>query len=597
MADAWSFNLRNNLESDFDSEESDSDFENTNTTSNTAFVFDETTQINDLDLSNREETVLYKPNPFSIAKINAASRARKFTASAQKSQQKPILTPEDARVTTIIDCFRNQAKKPQLIGPPTITGTAIDSSAPVLPKSANDSSHSSLNTRTPSTEHCASTLPNARPDKNSHDSYERPVAHIVNRLPPIFRTQPCRRHPLTSSSPIRPPAQFNAVNTSPSWNRCFASSPAAPSHQPNLHATSAYSASYAQRLRPLSPQHNSLSSAHGQFCATPFNCAVLTPKYANSPQDNIPMQTCDAVSPYRLLPSQQAVSTPYATLPARPEVTNRTPNPDRNSDQKVAKRSPPSVPKARPRKSISPTRMSFENSRNNSHKPDPYNSLPIHDEEWGTLKPARKKTKRENEGIRRTSQFTLGGMNLGKGKKTGMPAESSRRVITFLPPPLGLKSQTLLRNNDTGVPEVTGTSCTSMGDHENDNCNPSTSSDHSGGDQRTPNPSSPARKASNPYPSPHASSTLIMSHSPGIIIDHSAAKAHHIVTPYRPPSPPTSDPPQQFGSEEAVLLDMKDISRRYPKTRSMIRKRRHDSQSFIAHLDPLTHGIVLWPWE
>ncbi|KAJ3735443.1 hypothetical protein DFJ43DRAFT_1151120 [Lentinula guzmanii] len=575
MADAWSFNLRNNLESDYDSE-SGSDFENTNTSSNTAFAFDETTQINDLDLSNREETVLYKPNPFSIAKINAASRARNFTASAQKSHQKPpISKPEDARVTTIIDCFRNQAKKPQLIGPPTFTGTTIDISAPqtpALPKSANDSSCSSLNTRTPSTEHCASILPNARPDKNSHDSYERPVAHIVNRLPPIFRTQPCRRHPLTSSSPNRPAAQFNTVNTSPSWNRGPASSPAAPSHQPNLLATPAYLASYAQTLRPLYPSHNSLSSAHGQFCATPFNCAVLTPKYANSPQDNFPMQTCDAVSPYRLLPSQQAVSTPYVTLPARPEVTNRTPNLDRNSDQKVAKRSPLSVPKARPRKSISPTRMSFQNSRNNFHKPDPYNSLPIDDEEWGTLKPARKKTKRANEGIRRTSQFTLGGMNLGKGKKTGMPAESSRRVITFLPPPLNLKSRTLLRNNDTGVPDVIGTSCTSMGDHEDDNYNPSTSSDHSGGDQRTPYPGSPARKPSNPYPSPHASSTLIMSHSPGTTIDHLAAKADYIVTPYRPPSPPTSDPPQQFGSEAAVLLDMKDISRRYPETRSMVRK-------------------------
>ncbi|KAJ4000082.1 hypothetical protein F5050DRAFT_701831 [Lentinula boryana] len=400
MADAWSFNLRNNLESDFDSE-SDSDLENTS--SNTAFAIDETTQINDLDLSSREETVLYKPNPFSIAKINAASRARKLTASAQKSQQKPpILKPEDARVTTIIDCFRNQAKKPQLIGLPTITGTAIDSSGPrtpALPKSANDSSYSSLNPRTPSTEHCASILPNARPDKNSHDSYEHPVAHVVNRLPPIFRTQPCRRHPLTSSSPIRPAAQFNTVNTSPSWNRGPASSPAAPFHQPNLHAAPAYLASYAQRLPPLYPQHNSISSAHGQFCATPFNRAVLTPKYANSPQDNISMQTCDAVSLHHLLPSQLAVSTSYATLPSRPEVRNRTPNLDRNSGQKVARRSPPSVPKARPRKSISPTRMSSRNSRNNYHKLDPYNSLPIDDEEWGTLKPARKKTKRFRQGV------------------------------------------------------------------------------------------------------------------------------------------------------------------------------------------------------
>ncbi|KAG6837091.1 hypothetical protein H0H93_014983 [Arthromyces matolae] len=62
------------------SSDSDSDSQPEN---NGSMISNETKLLNDLDLSSREETVLYKANPFSIAKINAASR--KYPASEKSA--------------------------------------------------------------------------------------------------------------------------------------------------------------------------------------------------------------------------------------------------------------------------------------------------------------------------------------------------------------------------------------------------------------------------------------------------------------------------------------------------------------------------------
>jgi len=61
----WSFNLRT-LHPD-DSEDSDSETQ-------PPAVSEETQLLKDLDLSSRQESVDYKPSPWNIAEINAASR-------------------------------------------------------------------------------------------------------------------------------------------------------------------------------------------------------------------------------------------------------------------------------------------------------------------------------------------------------------------------------------------------------------------------------------------------------------------------------------------------------------------------------------------
>ncbi|KAF5383252.1 hypothetical protein D9615_004845 [Tricholomella constricta] len=108
---------------------SDSDSD-TDTESGGDRVSSEAKLLNDLDLSSREETVQYKPNPFSIAKINAASRPAAIKADMTKAipalkpaagfvapprRDKPRLKPKNLAGSksngNIIDGFKKQTKR------------------------------------------------------------------------------------------------------------------------------------------------------------------------------------------------------------------------------------------------------------------------------------------------------------------------------------------------------------------------------------------------------------------------------------------------------------------------------------------------------
>ena len=100
-----------------------------------------------IDLSTREETVVYKPNPFSIAKINAANRAQnqKHRALTQGRQntlagsplRRPLkLVPKPVQ-STVLDGFKIQAQKASLrirpaVSPVKRSQVIEASNAPVL---------------------------------------------------------------------------------------------------------------------------------------------------------------------------------------------------------------------------------------------------------------------------------------------------------------------------------------------------------------------------------------------------------------------------------------------------------------------------------
>jgi len=69
--------------------------------------------MNELDLSTRDEQVSYKPNPFSIAKINAAHRVRREDSNILNRMAPGRLkkATKDTSQTTIIDGFKVQASK------------------------------------------------------------------------------------------------------------------------------------------------------------------------------------------------------------------------------------------------------------------------------------------------------------------------------------------------------------------------------------------------------------------------------------------------------------------------------------------------------
>ncbi|KAI0044776.1 hypothetical protein FA95DRAFT_1574231 [Auriscalpium vulgare] len=102
----WSFNMRSHqCLSDSDSDTSPPH------SPSSAMLSDDTRQFLDLDLSSREDSAVYKPNPWSIAKVNAASRPAPAPA-----QPKPATTRCDKQrkqpTGIIADMLRKQAQQP-----------------------------------------------------------------------------------------------------------------------------------------------------------------------------------------------------------------------------------------------------------------------------------------------------------------------------------------------------------------------------------------------------------------------------------------------------------------------------------------------------
>ncbi|KAJ7110020.1 hypothetical protein C8R44DRAFT_743345 [Mycena epipterygia] len=130
QTDVWTFNLRSN-QTNQDSD-SDSDSPDDTPTTNS-----ETQLLNDLDLSTREETVVYKPNPFSIAKINAASRPTRAPTPIidRRPAKKPAPKKPQGR---IVDSFNFKKKQKKALHPsPTQPKATKSASTNVAPAHAN----------------------------------------------------------------------------------------------------------------------------------------------------------------------------------------------------------------------------------------------------------------------------------------------------------------------------------------------------------------------------------------------------------------------------------------------------------------------------
>ncbi|KAL0958517.1 hypothetical protein HGRIS_000659 [Hohenbuehelia grisea] len=125
---AWAFNLRSNRYDDSSSDsESEScstgqpsDGSSTSTALTTHSLSEEKRLIDDLDLSTREEAAVYKPNPWSIAKVNAASRQThnrnpsqaSATEHLKSASKRPGLKPSSAAADTALRKTRSSFAQP-----------------------------------------------------------------------------------------------------------------------------------------------------------------------------------------------------------------------------------------------------------------------------------------------------------------------------------------------------------------------------------------------------------------------------------------------------------------------------------------------------
>ena len=411
-----------------------------------------------IDLAAREDSAQYKPNPWSIARVNAASRSRQPNATvipvAEKSSTKKL--PQGA----IVDAFKRQAQKP--------SSTAKNSSTqpnrlPVLQKNPTCSSF------------------NAAPDNLvlvsscSHTSTAHIVTSAVNPVPiplqsPTIMEQ--RRSPPPSSFlPRRAPSTH--------IDQLFTRSPN-PSFTPNLKRTFPFSS-------PGPPPPNlryDISGKRPTLSQIPvhFRPHTSQPQTTHNNNNNNEHAVTDPIT--RTAPVCQGNKTlmhppqPFhhpapvnlerTTVSPHPHYTSHLP-PHLQLDRPIIKSSPKSQ-EIHPTPSFAQARRFFEysslpvtavgdpspelrplrESRHPTSPPpslripspprkdtNPYDQLPPSpDSEWSTLKPqtrAAKAKAKPKVPDAKSGKFRL---PLSLGSVTPKePAQQIPRVITYLPPP------------------------------------------------------------------------------------------------------------------------------------------------------------------
>ncbi|OJT14818.1 hypothetical protein TRAPUB_8612 [Trametes pubescens] len=140
----WSLSLRGRGGNDGYS--SDDDSEDDGKTAPTAgsdilsTTSDEARLLGELDLASRADTAAYKPNPWSIAKVNASARPPKPPAAAHK---KPKPSSKATAKATVLDLLRTQPKKKHAPPRPTASVTAAAPNlSESIPEAMLSSTHS-----------------------------------------------------------------------------------------------------------------------------------------------------------------------------------------------------------------------------------------------------------------------------------------------------------------------------------------------------------------------------------------------------------------------------------------------------------------------
>ncbi|KAJ7631121.1 hypothetical protein FB45DRAFT_1058991 [Roridomyces roridus] len=377
--DVWAFNLRSKTDEDEDSDDDDDPNP----------IVEESPK--DFDISSREETVVYKPNPFSIAKINAAARANRPAAPVPARRPNPA--PKKQPTGRIVDCFKAAEKK-------SVENVATKDAIPDSPP---------------------------QPLVATEVPVPAPIAPAI--VPPPFKTTILSkkfRAPAAApfSSPLRAPLRLNEGLRN------------------NMPFSSPIQHTHPVPVRTLPSAHTSLSKPAGPSF-THSRKTLLTgsrPPTATKPvytydmpqEQTLAENAADMLAADRLNDADEnTLPPPIKRIVGRPHHLNLPPS---SPIQTFSPTPSPSPPKKRVacRKAVSPKKRK---------KSDAYNYFQSDpDEEWSTL-PARKKAKAVEQkkpkigGVKTSAAFRLPGMT-PKSKVSGMSATSERRVITFLPPPL-----------------------------------------------------------------------------------------------------------------------------------------------------------------
>lgn len=441
----WSFSLRSATRF-CDASDSDGDDEkNYGDTGAPSRLSSSTSLLRQIDLAGREDSAQYKPNPWSIARINATTRTRQPNAPVSSVPKEPVAKkpPQGAIADAFMRQAQKSAKSPAQANPPQ-TSSQTPTSTCVAGAFHNLAAPASSPTTTahiatfdvnpvsiplqPTREQRQSTLlPSFLPRNDS------PVFHPSKSTPwpknPCFT--PSLRRVLPFSSPGPGPLSSNPQRFNPGASRQPPALVPAPSH-------------YMLEPQTTTPNNVHLVTDY----LTPTASAYRQSKSFSQAQDPEPVKLeRKAILPYpgqntRLLPRPRS-NRPIMKASLKPEKIPSSPSPAQARHffeggvppvTAIKQPSPESAPpKEEPPTTSSPSRPRFISPLRK--RTDAYGQLPPSpDSEWSTLKPpsrkANKKTKPKAPDVK-SGKFRL---PLSLETATLQPQKKAR-VVTYLPPP------------------------------------------------------------------------------------------------------------------------------------------------------------------
>ncbi|KAJ6520019.1 hypothetical protein C8R45DRAFT_44614 [Mycena sanguinolenta] len=392
--------------------------------------------------------------------------------------------------------------------------------------------------------------------------------------------------PISFSSPLKA-SSVEQCGSGTAANQVFYSSPVRPQyastssnvlsirrgkagHAFTMHTTAADQAHSAHVLRPKPA--GTFSSNSTDFGLHPM---PITTSSSTSHSRTATVASFGPLEPALILPSPRDPSPGVASAYpcSQPRVECRRYNLNLPPSSPIRSPSPTPNPSPRRKRESAPKLLPPKKSHRLPKRPasdvyDYFASDP--DDEWSTL-PARKKIKVAEparlgiKGIKTSGTFRLPG-TAAQAKVTGMSATATRRVVTFLPPPLKAgKVEVLVENSKPEVEDEVQSGV---------DVEPSLVPQHSRDSSPSHRTAKRHRPSPNPYPSP-ANSRL----TPGtaaidvtVSSDVLSPPSPIRVSAHRFLSPPTSDPVPDHNLEMHATVAVDVVSQRYPQTKTLMRQ-------------------------
>lgn len=456
----WSFSLRS-ATGFFDEAQSDDDNEENGGDARTSsHLSSRSSQIlQQIDLAAREDSAQYKPNPWSIARVNAASRSRQPNVTLKSAPVEP--TSKKLPQRAIVDAFKRQAQEPK-----TTTNSSAQANRPQIPSqkpasastigasggpvSASILSPTSIAHITTSVvdpvlipsqleipqQHQRTPLPSFLHEKAfpvSHSSQPTNQSSNLQFTPSLKRVQPF-------SSPVRPPPlPQHCISTIP---KPRATPPQPPAYfEPHILKTHTPTDSKAHIVTDhLAPTASAYREGGRVVHPSHSNCHPTPVKPERKIIPPPPRQDIQLLSrsrsnqPITGIPPKSEIIPPSPSFAQAHRFFGYDPPPVATIKQLLQKSEPP--PKEEPRPSPSPVIASPPRKYI-----DPYDQLlSSPDSEWSTLKPpARKGAAVNSKGKLKVSDVKSGKfrlpLSMGTITPSKEPPQKKQRVVTYLPPP------------------------------------------------------------------------------------------------------------------------------------------------------------------